>query len=104
MSKTRTNKEKLFDILKRPIITEKSMGATTLNQYTFEVAKNANKTQIKQAVESLFKVKVKSVNTANVYGKIKRQGRTQGLTGSYKKAIVQLTADSKSIEFFDSLS
>ena len=85
-------------------MSEKSYADIANKKYTFEVAKNANKTQIKQAVESLFKVKVKSVNTANVYGKIKRQGRTQGLTGSYKKAIVQLTADSKSIEFFDSLS
>ena len=62
------------------------------------------KTQIKAAVEEIFKVKVASVNTMNVYGKIKRQGRTEGLTGNYKKAIVQLSSDSKSIEFFDSLS
>jgi large subunit ribosomal protein L23 len=92
------------DVIIRPVLSEKSYADIANKKYTFEVAKNANKTQIKQAVESLFKVKVKSVNTANVYGKIKRQGRTQGLTGSYKKAIVQLTADSKSIEFFDSLS
>ena len=92
------------DVIIRPVLSEKSYADIANKKYTFEVAKNSNKTQIKQAVESLFKVKVKSVNTANVYGKIKRQGRTQGLTGSYKKAIVQLTADSKSIEFFDSLS
>ncbi len=92
------------DIIIRPVLSEKSYADIANKKYTFEVAKNANKTQIKQAVENIFKVKVKSVNTANVYGKIKRQGRTQGLTGSYKKAIVQLTADSKSIEFFDSLS
>lgn len=92
------------DVIIRPVLSEKSYADIANKKYTFEVAKNANKTQIKQAVESLFKVKVKSVNTMNVYGKIKRQGRTQGLTGSYKKAIVQLTADSKSIEFFDSLS
>lgn len=92
------------DVIIRPVLSEKSYADIANKKYTFEVAKNANKTQIKQAVESLFKVKVKSVNTANVFGKIKRQGRTQGLTGSYKKAIVQLTADSKSIEFFDSLS
>ena len=90
------------DVIIRPVLSEKSYADN--KKYTFEVAKNANKTQIKQAVESLFKVKVASVNTMNVYGKIKRQGRTQGLTGNYKKAIVQLTADSKSIEFFDSLS
>ena len=92
------------DVIVRPVLTEKSYADIANKKYTFEVAKNANKTQIKQAVESLFKVKVKSVNTANVFGKIKRQGRYEGLTGSYKKAIIQLTADSKSIEFFDSLS
>lgn len=92
------------DVIIRPVLSEKSYADIANKKYTFEVAKNANKTQIKQAVESLFKVKVASVNTMNVYGKIKRQGRTQGLTGNYKKAIVQLTADSKSIEFFDSLS
>ena len=92
------------DIIIRPVLSEKSYADIANKKYTFEVAKNANKTQIKQAVESLFKVKVKSVNTMNVFGKIKRQGRTEGLTGNYKKAIVQLTADSKSIEFFDSLS
>lgn len=92
------------DVIIRPVLSEKSYVDIANKKYTFEVAKNANKTQIKQAVESLFKVKVASVNTMNVYGKIKRQGRTQGLTGNYKKAIVQLTADSKSIEFFDSLS
>ena len=92
------------DVIIRPVLSEKSYADIANKKYTFEVAKNSNKTQIKQAVENIFKVKVKSVNTANVYGKIKRQGRTQGLTGSYKKAIVQLTADSKSIEFFDSLS
>ncbi len=92
------------DIIIRPVMSEKTYADFANKKYTFEVTKNANKTQIKQAVEEIFKVKVKSVNTANVYGKIKRQGKYQGLTGSYKKAIVQLTADSKSIEFFDSLS
>ena len=92
------------DVIIRPVLSEKSYADIANKKYTFEVAKNANKTQIKQAVESLFKVKVASVNTMNVYGKIKRQGRHEGLTGSYKKAIVQLTSDSKTIEFFDSLS
>ena len=92
------------DIIIRPIISSKSVEDIASKKYTFEVAKDANKTQIKQAVESIFNVKVLSVNTANVYGKIKRQGKYQGLTGNYKKAIVQLTADSKSIEFFDSLT
>ena len=93
-----------YDIIIRPIISEKSLADITSKKYYFEVAKKATKPQIKHAVEEIFKVKVKSVNTANVYGKIKRQGRTEGLTGNYKKAIVQLSEDSKSIEFFDSLS
>ncbi len=92
------------DIIRRPILSEKSYGDIANKKYTFEVAKEANKTQIKKAVEEIFKVKVESVNISNVYGKIKRQGKHEGLTGSYKKAIVQLTADSKTIEFFDSLS
>lgn len=92
------------DIIRRPIVSEKSYAEIANKKYTFEVAKSANKTQIKKAVEEIFKVKVESVNISNVYGKIKRQGKHEGLTGSYKKAIVQLTADSKTIEFFDSLS
>lgn len=92
------------DIIRRPILSEKSYQDIANKKYTFEVAKEANKTQIKKAVEEIFKVKVESVNISNVYGKIKRQGKYEGLTGSYKKAIVQLTADSKTIEFFDSLS
>ena len=92
------------DIIIKPILSEKSYADIANKKYYFKVAKKATKTQIKNAVEEIFKVKVASVNTLNVYGKIKRQGRTEGLTGSYKKAIVQLSADSKSIEFFDSLS
>lgn len=92
------------DIIIRPVLSEKSYQDIANKKYTFEVAKSANKTQIKKAIEEIFKVKVESVNISNVYGKIKRQGRHEGLTGSYKKAIVQLTGDSKSIEFFDSLS
>ena len=92
------------DIIIRPILSEKTYGDIANKKYTFEVAKSANKTQIKKAVEEIFKVKVESVNTANVFGKIKRQGKHEGLTGNYKKAIVQLTADSKSIAFFDSLA
>ena len=68
------------------------------------MAKGANKTEIKLAVEKLFGVKVDSVNTSNVRGKLKRMGRNEGLTPSYKKAIVQLTEDSKPIEYFNSLS
>ena len=92
------------DIIVRPILSEKSYADIANKKYTFEVAKEANKTNVKKAVEEIFKVKVESVNISNVYGKIKRQGRHEGLTGSYKKAIVQLTSDSKTIEFFDSLS
>ena len=93
-----------YDIIKKPLLSEKSYATISDKKYTFVVDLNANKIQIKQAVEEIFKVKVASVNTMNVYGKIKRQGRTEGLTGNYKKAIVQLSSDSKSIEFFDSLS
>lgn len=92
------------DIIIKPILTEKSYAEIANKRYQFKVAKKATKSQIKHAVEEIFKVKVASVNTINVFGKIKRQGRTQGLTGNYKKAIVTLSADSKSIEFFDSLS
>ena len=73
-------------------------------KYSFVVAKDANKTQIKLAIEEIFGVKVEKVNTAIVGGKLKRQGKYEGYTPDYKKAIVQLKADSKSIEFFDSLS
>ena len=92
------------DVIVRPILSEKSYADIANKKYTFEVAKSANKTQVKKAIEEIFKVKVESVNISNVYGKIKRQGKHEGLTGSYKKAIVQLTSDSKTIEFFDSLS
>lgn len=93
-----------YDIIIKPVLSEKSYADIANKKYTFKVAKSANKTQIKQAIEEIFKVKVASVNTSNVYGKIKKQGRFEGLTGGYKRAVVQLTADSKSIEFFDSLS
>ena len=92
------------DIIIKPILSEKSYADIANKKYYFKVAKKATKTQIKSAIEEIFKVKVASVNTLNVYGKIKRQGRTEGLTGNYKKAVVKLAADSKSIEFFDSLS
>ena len=92
------------DIIIKPILSEKSYADIANKKYYFKVAKKATKTQIKNAVEEIFKVKVASVNTLNVYGKIKRQGRTEGLTDNYKKAVVQLSSDSKSIEFFDSLS
>ena len=92
------------DIIIRPLLTEKGYDGIADKKYTFVVAKSANKTQIKEAVEKLFKVDVESVNTVNCKGKLKRMGRTVGYTPDYKKAIVQLKADSKTIEFFDSLS
>lgn len=92
------------DIIIKPILTEKGYDGIPGKRYTFKVAKSANKTEIRIAIEKLFDVKVESVNTVNVRGKMKRMGRTQGLTASYKKAVVQLKADSKPIEFFSSLS
>lgn len=93
-----------YDIIRRPIITEKGNEGIENKRYTFEVARDANKTQIKAAIEEIFKVKVAFVNTVNVRGKLKRQGKTQGYTAAYKKAYVQLTADSKAIEFFESMA
>lgn len=92
------------DIIIKPVLTEKSYKGIESKKYTFVVAKTANKTEIKKAVEEVFGVQVESVNTANVRGKMKRMGKNQGLTPAYKKAVVQLKNDSKSIEFFDSLS
>ena len=92
------------EIIIKPILTEKGYDGIASQKYTFKVAKGANKTQIKMAVEELFEVKVASVNTCNVRGKLKRMGRNEGLTSSYKKAVVQLTEDSKPIEYFNSLS
>lgn len=91
------------DIIIRPIITEKSMMGITEKKYTFEVAKTATKIDIANAVEEAFKVKVAKVNTVSVRGRLKRQGRTQGYTKSWKKAVVTLTEDSKSIEFFEGM-
>ncbi len=92
------------DIIIKPLLTEKGYDGIADKKYTFIVAKSANKTQIKLAIEKLFNVDVASVNTVNCKGKLKRMGRNEGYTPDYKKAIVQLKADSKSIEFFDSLS
>ena len=92
------------DIIIKPLLTEKGYDGIADKKYTFIVAKKANKTQIKLAVEKLFNVDVQSVNTVNCKGKLKRMGRNQGYTPDYKKAIVQLKADSKAIEFFNSLS
>lgn len=89
------------DIIKRPIITEMSSAQMEANKYTFEVDKNANKTEIKQAIEAIFGVKVTNINTQNVSGKPKRFGRFSGYTSDWKKATVTLSADSKAIEFFE---
>ncbi len=89
------------DIIKRPIITEQSMEQVADKKYTFEVAKSANKIQIKKAVEEIFKVKVQSVTTINYLGKNKRMGVHQGKRADWKKAVVRLTADSKTIELFE---
>ena len=91
------------DILIRPLLSEKSYSEIANKKYVFVVAKDTNKTEIKLAVEKLFGVEVEYVNTVNCRGKLKRMGRNEGYTPSYKKAIVQLKADSKSIEFFDSM-
>ena len=91
------------DIILRPIITENSMDGIADRKYTFEVAKDANKIEIAKAVEELFDVKVAKVNTINVDGKLRRYGRFEGYTASWKKAIVTLTEDSKTIEFFDGM-
>ena len=93
------------DISLRPILTEKGVDGIADKRYTFEVAKNSNKTQIKIAIEQMFAgVKVKSVNTVTRRGKLKRMGRNEGYTPTTKKAIVTLSQDSKSIEYFNSLS
>lgn len=91
------------DIILRPVITENSMDGVADKKYTFKVAKDANKIEIAKAVEELFGVKVAKVNTINCNGKNRRYGRFEGLTASWKKAIVTLTEDSKTIEFFDGM-
>ena len=92
------------DIIIRPVLTEKSYDDITVKKYTFIVDKRATKKQIKDAVQSVFGVKVKSVNTLRQIGKVKRQGYTKGRRPETKKAFVTLTKDSKTIEFFDSLA
>ncbi len=97
-----------YEIIKKPLMSEKSYAGIQNKVYTFVVDKRAGKIEIKKAVEEIFKVNVEKVNTINVKGKVKAQntksGRTVGNTGDYKKAIVTLTKDSKPIAFFESLS
>ena len=93
-----------YDIIIRPVITERSMEAVADKKYVFEVAKTAGKIEIKKAVEEIFGVKVASVNTVTMPGKAKRMGAGRpGMTKTWKKAYVQLTADSKTIEFFEGM-
>ena len=94
-----------YDIIIRPVLTEKSYEDMAAKKYTFEVAVDANKTEIKSALEEIFDgVKVDSVNTMRTQGKMKRQGRYMGRRPERKKAIVTLKADSKGIEFFEGMS
>ena len=93
-----------YDVILKPVVTEKSMAAMAEKKYTFLVHPEANKTMIKEAVEKMFEgTKVAKVNTMNLEGKTKRRGRTVGKTAARKKAIVQLTEDSKDIEIFQGL-
>ena len=93
-----------YDIIIKPVITEQSMEAVTDKKYVFMVAPDANKIEIKQAIEQIFGVKVDKVNTIRMQGKMKRTGSyPEGRRAAYKKAVVKLTADSKTIEFFEGM-
>ena len=92
-----------YDIIVKPVVTEASMDMLADKKYTFKVATDANKVEIKKAVEEIFDVKVEKVTTMNFDGKLKRMGRFEGRRAAYKKAVVKLTADSKTIEFFESM-
>ena len=94
----------VYDIIRRPVITEQSMADVADKKYVFEVDINSNKTEIKAAVEQIFGVKVAKVNTIRMQGKVKRMGaQPAGKRADYKKAVVTLTADSKTIEFFEGM-
>ena len=92
-----------YDIIIKPIITEQSMEATAEKKYVFQVANDANKIEIKKAIEEIFGVKVEKVNTIRMDGKEKRMGVHVGRRANWKKAMVKLTADSKTIEFFEGM-
>lgn len=92
-----------YDIIVKPIITERSMSGVADKKYVFEVARDANKIEVRDAVEKIFGVKVLSVNTMNVQGKEKRMGVHVGRRPSWKKAIIRLKQDSKTIEFFEGM-
>ena len=93
-----------YDIVIRPVLTEKSYDGMADKKYAFEVAIDATKVEIKQAIEKIFDVKVASVNTMRIEGKMKRQGRTMGRRPERKKAYVTLKEDSKTIEFFEGMA
>lgn len=93
-----------YDIIIKPIISEKSMDQAADRKYTFKVALGANKIEIRKAVEDIFGVKVEKVTTCRVLGKVKRMGATSGKRPDWKKAVVKLTADSKTIEFFEGMA
>ena len=94
-----------YDVIIRPIITEQSMEDLDIKKYAFEVAKDANKVEIKQAIEEIFGVTVINVTTATVRGKKKRQGvMPAGYQKTWKKAVVKLSADSKNIELFEGMA
>jgi large subunit ribosomal protein L23 len=92
-----------YDLIIKPVISEKSMDDVKEKKYTFKVAVNANKTQVKHAIEEIFGVQVDKVNIMNCKGKLKKVGKHVGRRASSKKAIVKLTAKSKEIEFFEGL-
>lgn len=92
-----------YDVIIKPVISETSMDNSQIKKYTFKVATNANKTEVKKAVEEIFSVQVEKVNIMNVQGKVKRMGKNVGKTAATKKAIVTLTDKSKEIEFFQGL-
>ena len=93
-----------YDIIVRPVITEQSMSDVADKKYVFQVAVDANKTEIKAAIEEIFGVKVAKINTIRMQGKVKRTGAyPAGRRAAYKKAIVTLTADSKTIELFEGM-
>jgi large subunit ribosomal protein L23 len=92
-----------YDVIIKPVISERSMDDAQMRKYTFKVATGANKTEVKQALEEIFGVEIANVNIMNVPGKKKRQGRNVGMTSASRKAIVTLKPTSKEIEFFQSL-
>jgi large subunit ribosomal protein L23 len=92
-----------YDIILKPVISERSMADAQNKKYTFKVATDSNKTEIKYALEEIFGVRIEKVNVMNYSGKVKRMGKNVGRTSASKKAIVTLAKDSKEIEFFQSL-